>query len=143
VGYFVAQAYLADEPRVEAMYEQVVRSYGRLDVIYNNVGLMDPGDRSALGTSLQTWHRVQDGTCPASVLASPVRRLTILAGRAWAGVGDEHHCVHRRPQHPAQRAGSDAAGRFPALLCLPVAGSPAPRSSALNRAATPRSRASS
>jgi NAD(P)-dependent dehydrogenase (short-subunit alcohol dehydrogenase family) len=30
------------------MYEQVVRSHGRLDVIYNNMGLMDPGDRSAL-----------------------------------------------------------------------------------------------
>lgn len=57
----MAQADLADEPQVEAMYQQVVRSYGRLDVIYNNVGLMEPGDRSALGTSLQTWHRVQDG----------------------------------------------------------------------------------
>lgn len=58
----MAQADLADEPQVEAIYQQVVRSYGRLDVIYNNVGLMDPGGRSALGTSLQTWHRVQDGT---------------------------------------------------------------------------------
>lgn len=60
VGEFVVQADLADEPQVEAMYEQVVRSYGRLDVIYNNMGLMDPGDRSALDTSLRTWRRVQD-----------------------------------------------------------------------------------
>ena len=40
------------------MYEQVVRRYGRLDVIYNNMGLMEGGDRSALDTSLETWRRV-------------------------------------------------------------------------------------
>ncbi len=28
------------------MYEQVVNRYGRLDVIYNNMGLMDRGDGS-------------------------------------------------------------------------------------------------
>jgi NAD(P)-dependent dehydrogenase (short-subunit alcohol dehydrogenase family) len=60
VGQLAARADLADEGQVEAMYEQVVREYGRLDVIYNNMGLMDPGDRSALDTSLQTWRRVHD-----------------------------------------------------------------------------------
>jgi NAD(P)-dependent dehydrogenase (short-subunit alcohol dehydrogenase family) len=60
VGESAIQADLADEPAVEAMYEQVVRGHGRLDVIYNNMGLMDPGDRSALEVSLQTWRRVQD-----------------------------------------------------------------------------------
>lgn len=39
VGQLAVQADLADEARVEAMYEQVVREYGRLDVIYNNMGL--------------------------------------------------------------------------------------------------------
>ena len=38
------QADLTDEPQVEAMYEQVVRRYGRGDVIYNNMGLMDRAD---------------------------------------------------------------------------------------------------
>ncbi len=46
VGEHPIQADLTDEPQVEAMYEQVVRRHGRLDVIYNNMGLMDPGDRS-------------------------------------------------------------------------------------------------
>ena len=60
VGELAVRADLVDEAQVEAMYERVVREYGRLDVIYNNMGLMDPGDRSALDTSLQTWRRVQD-----------------------------------------------------------------------------------
>jgi len=36
VGQLAVRADLADEAQVEAMYEQVVREYGRLDVIYNN-----------------------------------------------------------------------------------------------------------
>jgi NAD(P)-dependent dehydrogenase (short-subunit alcohol dehydrogenase family) len=60
VGDHVVQADLTDESQVEAMYEEVVRRYGRLDVIYNNMGLMDRGDRSALDTSLETWRRVLD-----------------------------------------------------------------------------------
>jgi NAD(P)-dependent dehydrogenase (short-subunit alcohol dehydrogenase family) len=60
VGELAVHADLVDESQVVAMYEQVVGRYGRLDVIYNNMGLMDPGDRSALDTSLDTWRRVQD-----------------------------------------------------------------------------------
>jgi NAD(P)-dependent dehydrogenase (short-subunit alcohol dehydrogenase family) len=43
-----------------ALDEDVVRRYGRLDVIYNNMGLMDRSDHSALDTSLETWRRVHD-----------------------------------------------------------------------------------
>jgi NAD(P)-dependent dehydrogenase (short-subunit alcohol dehydrogenase family) len=59
-GEHQVQADLADESQVASMYEQVVRRHGRLDVIYNNMGLMDRGDHSALDTSLETWRRVQD-----------------------------------------------------------------------------------
>jgi NAD(P)-dependent dehydrogenase (short-subunit alcohol dehydrogenase family) len=62
VGELAVRADLVDEPQVEAMYERVVRGYGRLDVIYNNMGLMDPGDRSALETSLETWRRSRTRT---------------------------------------------------------------------------------
>ena len=51
------------------MYEQVVRRYGRLDVIYNNMGLMEGGDRSALDTSLETWRRVQDANLTSIFLS--------------------------------------------------------------------------
>jgi NAD(P)-dependent dehydrogenase (short-subunit alcohol dehydrogenase family) len=69
VGEYAIQADLADEPQVEAMYEQVVRRHGGLDVIYNNMGLMDRGDRSALEVSLQTWRRVQDANLTSIFLS--------------------------------------------------------------------------
>jgi NAD(P)-dependent dehydrogenase (short-subunit alcohol dehydrogenase family) len=68
VGDYVVQADLADEPQVEAMYEQVVTRYGRLDVIYNNMGLMDRGDHSALDTSIETWRRVLDANLTSTFL---------------------------------------------------------------------------
>jgi hypothetical protein len=58
VGDLALSADLVNEWQVEAMYQRIVDRFGRLDVIYNNVGLMDRGDRSALSTDLDTWHRV-------------------------------------------------------------------------------------
>jgi NAD(P)-dependent dehydrogenase (short-subunit alcohol dehydrogenase family) len=69
VGDHAVQADLVDESQVEAMYEQVVRRYGRLDVIYNNMGLMDRGDHSALDTSLQTWRQVHDANLTSIFLS--------------------------------------------------------------------------
>jgi NAD(P)-dependent dehydrogenase (short-subunit alcohol dehydrogenase family) len=60
VGDDVVRADLIDESQVEAMFEHVAGRYGRLDVVYNNMGLMDRGDLSAVDTSLETWRRVQD-----------------------------------------------------------------------------------
>ena len=62
VGEYAVQADLVDEAQVEAMYEQVVHRFGRLDVIYNNMGLMDPGDRSALEKRLVHWPMGRFGT---------------------------------------------------------------------------------
>ena len=55
VGEHAIQADLADEDCVEATYREIVRECGRLDVIYNNMGLMAPADGSALDISLTTW----------------------------------------------------------------------------------------
>ncbi|WP_312878729.1 SDR family oxidoreductase [Amycolatopsis echigonensis] len=68
-GEHVVQADLAEESQVEAMYEQVVRKYGRLDVIYNNLGLMDRDDHSAMDTSLDTWRRVRDANLTSIFLS--------------------------------------------------------------------------
>jgi NAD(P)-dependent dehydrogenase (short-subunit alcohol dehydrogenase family) len=84
VGEFVVQADLADEPQVEAMYEQVVERYGRLDVIYNNMGLMDIGDGSVLDISLETWRRVQDANL-TSVFLSCKHGIGHLRGTEPAG----------------------------------------------------------
>jgi len=69
VGGHAMRVDLADESQVQAMYERVVREHGRLDVIYNNMGLMDAGDRSALDTSLETWRRVHDANLTSIFLS--------------------------------------------------------------------------
>ena len=84
VGEHAVQADLLDEAQVQAMYEQVVQRYGRLDVIYNNMGLMDRGDHSVLDTSLETWRRVQDANLTSIFLSCkhgiPYLRNTDPAG---------------------------------------------------------------
>jgi NAD(P)-dependent dehydrogenase (short-subunit alcohol dehydrogenase family) len=77
VGELALQADLTDEAQVEAMYDRVVAEYGRLDVIYNNMGLMDRADHSALDLDLDTWRRVQDANLTSIFLACKhgVRRL--------------------------------------------------------------------
>jgi NAD(P)-dependent dehydrogenase (short-subunit alcohol dehydrogenase family) len=98
VGDHVVQADLADEPQVEALYEQIVSRYGRLDVIYNNMGLMDRGDHSAMDTSLATWHRVFDANLTSIFLSckhgiphlrdtDPAGGSVINAASFLAGVG--------------------------------------------------------
>lgn len=69
VGEHAVQADLADESQVEAMYEHVVRRYGRLDVIYNNMRADGPGDRSALDIRLETWRRVHNANLTSIFLS--------------------------------------------------------------------------
>jgi NAD(P)-dependent dehydrogenase (short-subunit alcohol dehydrogenase family) len=58
VGRLALTADLSDEDQTKAAYERVWDEFGRLDVIYNNAGLTDRDDRSALDLSLQVWDRV-------------------------------------------------------------------------------------
>jgi len=69
VGERSVQADLVDESQVRAMYDRVVQTFGRLDVIYNNMGLIDPGDHLALDTSLETWRRVHDANLTSIFLS--------------------------------------------------------------------------
>jgi NAD(P)-dependent dehydrogenase (short-subunit alcohol dehydrogenase family) len=98
IGEYAMQADLTDEPQVEVMYQNVVRRYGRLDVIYNNMGLMDRGDRSALDTSLDTWHQVHDANLTSIFLSckhgiphlcdtDPAGGSVINAASFLAGIG--------------------------------------------------------
>jgi NAD(P)-dependent dehydrogenase (short-subunit alcohol dehydrogenase family) len=59
VGQLSLQADLSDEAQVRALYARIRAEFGRIDVLFNNAGLNDPTDGSALDTSLETWHRVQ------------------------------------------------------------------------------------
>ena len=41
----------------QAMVAAAEESFGRLDVLFNNAGIMDPADGDAVETSLETWNR--------------------------------------------------------------------------------------
>ena len=51
---------VASESSVTAMYDEVVATYGGVDVIFNNAGISPADDDSILTTELDAWRRVQD-----------------------------------------------------------------------------------
>jgi NAD(P)-dependent dehydrogenase (short-subunit alcohol dehydrogenase family) len=58
VGVSSRQADLADEDQVSELFAGIRRDFGRLDVLYNNAGLNDREDHSALDMSISVWERV-------------------------------------------------------------------------------------
>jgi NAD(P)-dependent dehydrogenase (short-subunit alcohol dehydrogenase family) len=50
---------VTDESVVEAMFDQVVRTHGSVDVAFNNAGISPPEDDSILTTGIEVWDRVQ------------------------------------------------------------------------------------
>jgi len=58
VGDLNLVADLGVEQEVRDAYTRVHQEFGRIDVIYNNAGLIDTADRSALETSTEVWNRV-------------------------------------------------------------------------------------
>ena len=59
VGELALTADLTDEAAVSALYERVHGELGRIDVLFNNAGIVADDDQSVLDTSLETWERVQ------------------------------------------------------------------------------------
>jgi NAD(P)-dependent dehydrogenase (short-subunit alcohol dehydrogenase family) len=57
-GEFVA-CDVASEAAVEALFEHVAHSYGRVDIAFNNAGISPPEDDSILTTDMDVWDRVQ------------------------------------------------------------------------------------
>ena len=58
IGELALTAELTDEAAVRDAYDRVAARFGRVDVLYNNAGPVDPEDHSALDTSFETWNRV-------------------------------------------------------------------------------------
>jgi NAD(P)-dependent dehydrogenase (short-subunit alcohol dehydrogenase family) len=50
---------VSDEDAVAAMFADVVETYGRVDIAFNNAGISPADDDSILTTSLDAWERVQ------------------------------------------------------------------------------------
>ncbi len=57
-GTLSLQADLTDEDQVRQVFARIRAELGRVDVLYNNAGLSDPADHSALDLTLETWERV-------------------------------------------------------------------------------------
>jgi NAD(P)-dependent dehydrogenase (short-subunit alcohol dehydrogenase family) len=58
VGAHPRQADLTDEDQVRELFASVKHDLGRIDVLYNNAGLNDQDDHSALDMPLEVWERV-------------------------------------------------------------------------------------
>jgi NAD(P)-dependent dehydrogenase (short-subunit alcohol dehydrogenase family) len=56
---FAVQVDVADEASVQAMYADAARTYGGIDVLYNNAGISPADDGSILDTELNAWEHVQ------------------------------------------------------------------------------------
>ncbi|MEO8744876.1 MAG: glucose 1-dehydrogenase [Candidatus Dormiibacterota bacterium] len=57
---FFFKADVSDEKSVESMYAETSKRYGRIDILYNNAGIMPADDDSILVTEAAAWDRVQD-----------------------------------------------------------------------------------
>lgn len=58
LGAHSLQHDLTDEDQVRELFARVKQDLGRIDVLYNNVGLNNQDDHSALDMPLQVWQRV-------------------------------------------------------------------------------------
>ena len=52
------RADVSNEDDARAMVEHAVATYGRLDALYNNAGIMPEADHSVIDTDVDTWDRV-------------------------------------------------------------------------------------
>jgi NAD(P)-dependent dehydrogenase (short-subunit alcohol dehydrogenase family) len=52
------EADISDEAGAKAMVDLALEKYGRLDVLYNNAGIMPEADHSVVDTPVEAWDRV-------------------------------------------------------------------------------------
>ena len=97
-GQLSLTADLSDEDQVRVAYEKIWGELGRVDVIYNNAGLIDRDDHSALDLSLEVWSRVLTAnlttawlSCkhgiPIMLRTQPTRGSVINTASFLAGMG--------------------------------------------------------
>jgi len=64
------KANVANEDEVKHMVEEVIDTFGRVDVLYNNAGIMPPEDTSVTENSEAIWDKVMDVNLKSAFLCS-------------------------------------------------------------------------
>ncbi len=64
------KANVAHEDEVKAMVATAVDTFGRVDVLYNNAGIMPTDDGSVIDTSEEVWNRILDVNLKSAFLCS-------------------------------------------------------------------------
>jgi NAD(P)-dependent dehydrogenase (short-subunit alcohol dehydrogenase family) len=73
---------VADEAKVNALFDGVVAEFGRIDIAFNNAGISPADDDSIETTELPAWDRVQDVNLKSVYLCSRAAlRHMVPAGR--------------------------------------------------------------
>ncbi|MFK3677628.1 3-oxoacyl-ACP reductase [Microbacterium sp. NPDC090218] len=73
---------VADEGRVNALFDGVAAEFGRIDIAFNNAGISPADDDSIETTELPAWDRVQDVNLKSVYLCSRAAlRHMVPAGR--------------------------------------------------------------
>ncbi len=85
VGELTLTADLADEDEARGAFGRVREAYRRLDVLYNNAGLTDPADRSALSTPVEVWERVFAANLRTTLLSCKYGIALMLEGEPARG----------------------------------------------------------
>ncbi len=68
-GTFVAVD-VTDEEQVRGLFETAARTYGGVDIAFNNAGISPPEDDSILTTGIEAWRRVQEVNLTSVYLCS-------------------------------------------------------------------------
>ena len=86
---------VSDEASAKAMVDHAIATYGRVDVLYNNAGVMPEADHSVIDTDVATWDQVMAVNVGASSSAASTRSED---GRAGLGLGHQHRELRGAPR---------------------------------------------
>jgi NAD(P)-dependent dehydrogenase (short-subunit alcohol dehydrogenase family) len=74
------RANVADEADAKAMVDHAVATFGRLDCLYNNAGIMPEADHSVIDTDVATWDQVMAVNVRGVFLGCKHAIPTMIAG---------------------------------------------------------------